>query len=64
MLCYAIHLRDRREIVGQLIRLALATRGALANRILGGNTGRTNVSAFESMPIPEDLEAVMKEHQP
>jgi ligand-binding SRPBCC domain-containing protein len=64
MLRYAIYLLDRREIVGQLIRLVLAPIGALANHIPAGNTGRSNVSAFESMPIPEDLEAAMKEHQP
>lgn len=59
MLGYAVHLRDYREITGQLTRLALAPLGSLTGRIPFGNTGRSNVSAFEPMPIPEDLRSVL-----
>jgi hypothetical protein len=55
MLGYAIHQRDGREIVGQLARLALAPIGTLTGRIPWGNTGRSNVSALQAMPLPEDL---------
>jgi Protein of unknown function (DUF3703) len=61
MLKFAIDERDIREIIGQLIRLALAPLGALTGRIPIGNTGRSNVSAFEPMPVPEDLKAAMKD---
>jgi hypothetical protein len=61
MLKFAIDERDIREIIGQLIRLALAPIGALTGRIPIGNTGRSNVSAFEPMPVPEDLKAAMKD---
>lgn len=61
MLGFAIYERDPQEIVGQLVRLALAPLGALTGRIPVGNTGRSNVSAFEPMPIPEDLKAAMKD---
>lgn len=55
MLRFAVELRDWREVVGQIVRLALAPLGALTGRIPLGNTGRSNVSAFQPMPIPDDL---------
>ena len=61
MLRYAIRLRDVREILGQIMRLVLAPAGALAGRIPAGNTGRSNVSAFAPMPVPEDLLAIIRE---
>ncbi len=63
MLCYAVRLRDIREMLGQIARLALAPIGALAGRVPMGNTGRSNVSAFAPMPIPEDLRPLLaKKH--
>ncbi len=61
MLGYAIHLRQSREIVGQLVRLFLAPLGNLTGRLPIGNTGRANVSAFLPMEIPEDLSAQIKD---
>ena len=55
MFCFAFELRDWREVVGQIVRLALAPLGALTGRIPVGNTGRSNVSAFLEMEIPDDL---------
>jgi Protein of unknown function (DUF3703) len=63
MLRYAVHLRDGGEILGQVIRLALAPLGSLTGRIPIGNTGRANVSAFTSMPIPKDLKVAIKDQQ-
>ena len=57
MLRYAWELRDWKEIVGQFFRLALAPIGNLTGRIPFGNTGRSNVSAFQPMEIPTDLGA-------
>lgn len=59
MLGYAVRLRDGGEAVGQLARLALAPLGAVTGRLPRGNTGRSNVSAFRTMPIPPDLAAGM-----
>jgi hypothetical protein len=59
MLGYAVRQRDLREVAGQTLRLALAPIGALTGRIPVGNTGRSNVSAFEAMPIPADLRAAI-----
>lgn len=59
MLGFAAQLRDWREVAGQLARLALAPLGTLTGRIPIGNTGRANVSAFQPMPVPDDLRGVI-----
>lgn len=61
MLGYAIALGNRREIAGQLLRLALAPLGNLTGRLPVGNTGRANVSAFAPMDVPQDLQIILKE---
>lgn len=50
--------RDAREVLGQLIRIAAA---AVFSRIWvpDGNTGGANVSAFRSMPVPDDLRRIL-----
>lgn len=55
MLEYALHLRLAGEALGQLIRLSLALLGQATGRLPLGNSGRSNVSPFERMDIPEDL---------
>jgi len=57
MLGLALRTGDVREVAGQLARLALAPVGALTGRVPRGNTGRSNVSAFRPMPVPDDLRA-------
>lgn len=49
---------DRREIFGQLKRIAAA---AVFSRIWvpAGNTGGANVPATKPMPIPEDLRRIL-----
>ena len=49
---------DKRELVGQLKRIAAA---ALFSRIWvpAGNTGGANVSALRKMPIPDDLKRIL-----
>jgi len=59
MLRLGVRVGDIREVVGQLSRMVGA---ALFSRIWvpSGNTGRANVSAFSSMPIPDDLRIVLE----
>ena len=64
MLGLAGRLRQPREIAGQLARLALAPLGAITGRVPWGNTGRSNVSAFQPMPIPPELAAKMSHDEP
>lgn len=47
--------RNRSEVVGQLGRLVVAGPGSALGRYPVGNTGRAAVSAFEPMPIRDDL---------
>ncbi|HVE25894.1 MAG TPA: DUF3703 domain-containing protein [Sporichthya sp.] len=55
MLGAALRRHDRREVVGQLLRLVVAGPGSLTGRYPVGNTGGADVSALAPMPIPEDL---------
>ena len=55
MLGAGLRRQDRREVVGQLLRLVVAGPGSLTGRYPVGNTGGADVSALAPMPIPEDL---------
>lgn len=51
--------RDRREIVGQLLRVPGAAIGSLLGHVPLGNTGGAGVPPFQSMPIPDDLAEIL-----
>lgn len=55
MLRLALHDHDRPEAVGQIARVLLAGPGSATGRYPRGNTGRSNVSATQLMPVPDDL---------
>jgi hypothetical protein len=59
MLSYGFRHRDRREVLGQVIRLMVAAPGSLTGRYPVGNTGGADVSALLPMPIPDDLKALL-----
>ena len=59
MLSYGLRHRDRREVIGQLVRLVVAAPGSWTGRYPGGNTGGANVSALRPMSIPDDLREVV-----
>jgi hypothetical protein len=59
MLVHGVRRRDRREVIGQLIRLLVAGPGSILGRYPLGNTGGADVSAVTPMPIPADLQAVL-----
>jgi hypothetical protein len=61
MLVAAFRRRDRHEVFGQVFRFVVAGPGSLTGRYPVGNTGSADVSAFEPMPIPEDLQEYLKE---
>ena len=52
---------DRRQVMGQLMRIALVPVGHLAGRLPVGNTGGANVSAFKPMAIPPELERLISD---
>jgi hypothetical protein len=55
MLRVAWRQRDRREFVGQLVRLIVAGPGSLVDRYPPGNTGRTTMGLTARGPIAADL---------
>jgi hypothetical protein len=59
MLRAALALGDRREVVGQLLRLLLVPLGHLSGRLPIGNPGTADVSAFAPQPIPPRLQGLI-----
>jgi hypothetical protein len=55
MLWLALRTRNRREVLGQLVRIVVAGPGSATGRYPLGNTGRANVPATQPMPVPDDL---------
>lgn len=61
MLRYAWQMRDRDEISGQLLRLALVPLGHLLQRLPLGNIGRSHVNAFKPMVVPDAVSQLIRE---
>ena len=59
MLRLAFTQRDRREFIGQVLRLAVAGPGSLAGKYPGGNTGRTTMGLTETATLPDDIAAIL-----
>jgi hypothetical protein len=59
MLAYGIRRHDRREVLGQLIRLAVAGPGSLTGRYPIGNTGGAGISLVAVLPIPDDFRSLL-----
>ncbi|MCG7594839.1 DUF3703 domain-containing protein (plasmid) [Mycobacterium sp. C3-094] len=59
MFVLAVRQRDRREALGQVVRIVVAAPGSFAGRYPEGNTGRTAAGLTTPMPIPEDLRAAL-----
>jgi hypothetical protein len=59
MFALALQQRDRREALGQVLRIIVAAPGSLAGRYPEGNTGRVAAGLMTPMPIPADLAAAL-----
>jgi len=55
MLTLALRARDAREVLGQVVRLAVAGVGSAIGRYPVGNTGRARVPLRAPMTVPADL---------
>ena len=64
MLRVALAQRDRREFVGQVIRLAVAGPGSLAGKYPAGNTGRTTMRLTETAELPDDIATILSPFTP
>ncbi|MEJ5256201.1 MAG: DUF3703 domain-containing protein [Acidimicrobiales bacterium] len=60
MLALGWRTRDRREVLGQLLRIVVAGPGSLTGRYLEGNTGRASVPATQPMPVPDELRILLE----
>ncbi|MFB1299090.1 DUF3703 domain-containing protein [Mycobacterium sp. pW049] len=63
MLKLALAQRDRRESVGQVLRLILAAPGSFTGRYPEGNSGRVAAGLLTPMPVPADLAAGLRDAQ-
>ncbi|OJT20371.1 hypothetical protein BO221_30580 [Archangium sp. Cb G35] len=61
MFAFAWRTRNPRELLGQIPRILLAGPGSWSGRAPLGNTGGANVGIFTPMPIPEDLQALLRD---
>lgn len=60
MFALAMRQRERREALGQVVRIIAAAPASLSGRYPEGNTGRAAVGLREPMPVPADLAALMQ----
>ncbi|MBF6219311.1 DUF3703 domain-containing protein [Nocardia abscessus] len=59
MFVLAVRQRDRREALGQVVRIIVAVPGSLSGRYPEGNTGRATVGLRQPMPTPPELAALL-----
>jgi hypothetical protein len=62
MFALAVRQHDRREALGQIVRIIVAAPGSLSGRYPEGNTGRATVGLRQPMPMPADLQALLQPH--
>lgn len=55
MLVFATRRGNWREVAGQILRLVLAPIGSVTGTAPLGNTGGADVSAFQPMPISDEM---------
>ncbi|MFF0306161.1 DUF3703 domain-containing protein [Streptosporangium sp. NPDC004379] len=60
MFALAVVQRDRREALGQVIRVIVAAPGSALGRYPEGNTGRAGVGLTRPMPVPADLAELLQ----
>jgi hypothetical protein len=60
MLAWAWRHRAVRELLGQVPRVLVAAPGSWLGRAPLGNTGGANVGILTPMPIPEELQAMLR----
>jgi hypothetical protein len=60
MFALAVAQRDRREALGQVIRIIVAAPGSALGRYPEGNTGRAAMGLTQPMPLPADLAELLQ----
>lgn len=60
MLLFGIKIKSTKEIIGQIPRLLLGGVKSFVGTVPVGNTGGANVPPLRVMPIPDDLQEIIK----
>ncbi len=63
MLKWGFKAKQTKEVFGQILRLIAVFPASLFGSVPTGNTGGSNVSAFEKMEIDEDLQKILQDSQ-
>ena len=61
MLALSLAQKDFAAAWGQLVRIALGALGSAVGRVPVGNTGGSDISMFEELPIEPELAELMQE---
>lgn len=61
MLAWGIRQRSAKEILGQLLQIVGAATKTAIGLVPTGNTGGANVSPVKPMPLPPDLEHLIRQ---
>lgn len=60
MIGYSIRQGSIGEFIGQIPRILLAIPGSVFKLAPKGNTGGSDVGIFQPMPVPEDIQKILK----
>ena len=60
MLLFGIHIKDTKEVIGQIPRLLVGGVKSFVGKIPVGNTGGANIPALKPLPISDELLAIFK----
>lgn len=63
MMRWGLRQRSSREVAGQLFRVVGAATKTAFGLVPAGNTGGANVSPFRALPIPADLQILVRAAQ-
>ena len=60
MLLFGIHIKDAKEIAGQIPRLVIGGVKSFVGKIPVGNTGGANIPPLKSLPVSDELLSIFK----
>lgn len=61
MFQWGIRNRNLRECLGQVLRIVGAASKTAIGLVPAGNTGGSNISPFKRLPVPPELEALIRQ---
>ncbi|MEQ8471271.1 MAG: DUF3703 domain-containing protein [Marinoscillum sp.] len=61
MLQFGFHIKDVREIMGQLPRLLVGGVKSFVGKVPLGNTGGANIRPLKPLEIPADIQAIFRQ---